>query len=304
MKSIVCGLAAALLLLAPTQSFAQKGKPVVAIYQMDDLTRSGQAETFSAMIETAIETTNKFRVIERQHLGTLVGEQQRAKAGLVTSNHPGKVGGFEGADFLIYGTITTLSLVSKADFGANIGTSFVAGLLGARNQPMPNCNDTYATLGVDIKITDADTGEVRYATRINEKQKSSAAGGVAVGQIDAAALLRSAADNVATDLVTTIYPIQIAAVEPDGTIVLNYGQGRRGTRVCDGRLLQGRSHPRSRHRRSHRQRRDEPRLHQDHRRAGPHLQGDADQRVHFRAGHRLHRQAGDRRRHAQARRHA
>jgi hypothetical protein len=37
--------------------------------------------------------------------------------------------------------------------------------------------------------------------------------------------LRAAAERVATGLVTAIYPIQIAAVQGDGTMVLNYGEG-------------------------------------------------------------------------------
>jgi hypothetical protein len=82
----------------------------------------------------------------------------------------------------------------------------------------------FVTISVDIKITDAGSGEVKYVTRINDTQKSTTACG-ANGQIDAGALLRSAAEKVATGLVTAIYPIQIAAVQSDGTIVLNYGEG-------------------------------------------------------------------------------
>ena len=45
------------------------------------------------------------------------------------------------------------------------------------------------------------------------------------GQVDTAILFRSAADKIATGLVTAIYPIQVAAVQSDGVIVLNYGEG-------------------------------------------------------------------------------
>ncbi len=218
-KNSLRWILAAFLLLAPAQVLAA-GKPVVAIYQMDDLAHSGQAEALSAMIETAIESTSKFRVIERQHLGVMVGEQARAKSGLVTSNTPGKVGGFEGADFLIYGTITTLSVVSKSD----IGTSVVASIFMPPNSNV-NCNNTFATLGIDIKITDARTGEVRYVTRINEVQKSASNCTGQRAEIDPAALMRAAADKVANSLVTTIYPIQVAAVQADGTVILNYGEG-------------------------------------------------------------------------------
>lgn len=208
----------ALLLLFPGQAIAQKGKPIVAIYQMDDLANSGQAATFSAMIETAIASTSKFRVIERERLNKLVGEQARAKAGLVTSRNGGKVGGFEGADFLIYGSITTISATNKAD----IGSTMLSGLFNKGQQA--NCNNAVVTLGVDIKITDADSGEVKYVTRITETQKSAAACDGSA-QVDLAVLLRSASEKVASGLVTAIYPIQIASVLGDGTVVLNYGEG-------------------------------------------------------------------------------
>lgn len=223
MRRMIGGFVAALLLLGPTPLLAQ-GKPVIAIYQMDDLARTGQSGALSTMIETAIASTSKFRVIEREQLGKLVGEQARAKAGLVTSNTPGRIGGFEGADFLIYGTITTLSMTNRADVGANLVGSLLSNNNGYyRNNP--NCNNTFATLGLDIKITDARSGEVKYVKHIDETQRSATACGGVVGPIDAAALFRSAADKVAGGLVTTIYPVQIAAIQPDGVIVLNYGEG-------------------------------------------------------------------------------
>lgn len=101
-----------------TPVFAQtSGKAIVAIYSMDDLAQSGQTAQLTQMLETAIAATSKFRVVERNSLGKLVGEQARARSGLVTSNTAGKVGGFEGADFLIYGSITSASMVSKNLFG-------------------------------------------------------------------------------------------------------------------------------------------------------------------------------------------
>lgn len=204
--------------LSNAPAFAQGKRPVVAIYEIEDLSGNNLAPQFSTMIETAITGTNKFRVMERSGMNKLMREQGGAKAGLLTTNRPGKVGGFEGADYLVYGTITTISAKQKSNFGASL-----LGGLGS-NGPSPNCSNTVASLEADIKITDANTGEVRYATRISEVQKGSTSCGTA-GQIDTAALLRGAADKVATGLVITIYPIQIAAVQPDGSFVLNYGAG-------------------------------------------------------------------------------
>lgn len=207
-----------LALLSPAAK--AQDKPIVGIYQLDDYTNTGHAEAFSAMIETAISASGKFRVMERSRLNKLVAEQGKAKGGVVTTNSPGKVGGFEGVDFLVYGSITGLSMQQKAD----IGTALIGGMLGG-NSSSNNCKTGEVTLSADIKITDARTGEVRYVTRINEKQKAGTSCGNEDAQIDATGLLRSAADNVATGLVTAIYPIQVAAVQPDGVIVLNYGEG-------------------------------------------------------------------------------
>ena len=123
----------ALAVVLPAQASAQpRGKPIVAIYKMDDVANSGQAAAFSTMIETAIAQTSKFRVIERERLNTLVGEQARAKSGLVTTNRPGRIGGFEGADYLIYGSITSVSASNKT----NIGASLIGGYDGADIYPL------------------------------------------------------------------------------------------------------------------------------------------------------------------------
>ena len=206
---------ATVLVLAASPAFAQGHKATVAVYQMDDVAHTGQGPTFTQMLQTAIAQTNKFSVLERTQISNLVGEQARARAGLVTSNTPDKVGGFEGADYLIYGSITSASVVTK-------------NLFGMRAQPDPRyptvCLDAFVTLGVDIKITDSRSGEVRYTSSINSTEK---AGTACVGgtRYDLTNSLRNAANKVAYSLVTTVYPIQVASVQPDWVLVLNYGEG-------------------------------------------------------------------------------
>ncbi|MDK2761659.1 MAG: CsgG/HfaB family protein [Sphingopyxis sp.] len=218
MTGILRSIILAASILIGTAVSAQGSRPVVGIYEMEDLTGNSQAPTFSTMIETAITGTNKFRVIERSGLNKLLREQSGGRGGLTTTNKPGKVGGFEGVDYLVYGTITAISAKQKSNLGATL-----LGNLG-NNGAQQSCANTIASLEADIKITDANTGEVRYATRISEVQQGATSCGTA-GQIDTAALLRGAADKVASGLVMTIYPIQVAAVQPDGVLVLNYGAG-------------------------------------------------------------------------------
>lgn len=220
-KKVLGLLTGAFLLALPLQAQAAgTGKPIVAVYEMHDLTNGGLADTMSTMIATAVAATNKFRVIERNELDKVLAEQTRAKSGLLTTNAPGKIGGFEGADYLIYGTITSLSVVNKSDFGS----TFTANLFTPQGSSPKSCVVSFATVSLDIKITDASTGEIRYVTRIDEQQKSAPACD-GQPQVDSSSLLRSAADKVATSLVTAIYPIQVAAVQADGVFILNYGEG-------------------------------------------------------------------------------
>ena len=201
---------------------AQSNRPSVAVFQMEDLANTGAAATFSTMIETAIASTNRFRVIERERLGRLLAEQGRARAGIVTSRNRGRVGGFEGVDFLIYGSITSVSAQARSDLGTALLGGVLSGLRG-QNGNVP-CANQQATLAVDIRITDADSGEIRHVSRISETQRAAAVCN-GVSQIDVPVLLRAASERIAGTLVTAIYPIQIAAVQPDGTLILNYGDG-------------------------------------------------------------------------------
>jgi hypothetical protein len=198
-----------------------QGQPIVAIAKIDDNAGSGQSNTLTQMMLTALASTQKFRVVEREQLDVLMQEQQRAKAGQVKSRSGGATGGFEGADYLIYGTITTLSASKKSNFGATLGMSMLAG----ENAQPTNCYSGEVTLSLDIRITEAATGQIRYVQRIDETKKAGTICGEGVPQTNATELFRSAADRVASGLVTTVYPIKVAAVQGDGSMTLNYGTG-------------------------------------------------------------------------------
>lgn len=208
--------------LVSGQAHAQGARPSVGIAQMEDLANTGQAQVFSTMVETAIASTGRFRVIERSRLGKLLEEQGRAKSGLVTSRNGARVGGFEGVDFLIYGSMTTVTARAKTTLGSSLLGGMLSGLGGARGDV--HCANQQVALAVDVRITDTDSGEIKRVTRITETQKANSVCGNGVA-LDVGALLRSAAEQVARTLVTIIYPIQVAALQGDGTVILNYGDG-------------------------------------------------------------------------------
>ena len=219
-------LAALSCVLSSTVSFAQGAnkQPIVAVASIDDNAGSGQSKTLTQMLLTAIAATQKFRVMERGQMDVLVQEQQKAKSGLVTSRNGGNVGGFEGADYLIYGTITTLSASKKSDFGATLGMALLSGAVNQNSRPQ-NCYGGEVTLSLDIRITDGQSGQIKYVKRIDEKKSAGTICGEGVPQTNATELFRSAADKVATGLVTSVYPIRVAAVQEDGSMVINYGEG-------------------------------------------------------------------------------
>jgi hypothetical protein len=200
-------------------AMAQDRRPVVAIGQIEDLTGNSLSPQLSTMIQTAVVGTGKFRIMERANIDQLVAEQGRARTGMVTSNRPARTGGFEGVDFIIYGTITSLINRSESNMGASILSSMLTGSQGA------GCESAVATLELDIRITNAETGEIRYVDRISEvaRSQTNCTGGQA--SVDSGVLLRAASDKIATGLVTTIYPILVAGVQGDGTVILNYGDG-------------------------------------------------------------------------------
>lgn len=194
---------------------------MVAVREIQDLANTGQGAPFGAMVQAAVAQTGRFSVMER-NFTELLGEQQEANAGLITTNTPGRVGQFEGADFLIYGTITSASQGRQADTGASLGRSMLNRVLpGAGGST--NCSRSTATLAVDVKVVDASTGEIRFAKSLTQTSQTAAScsGDTA---LDTTNMLRSIADQIAAGLVTTVYPIQVMTVQADGTLVLNYGE--------------------------------------------------------------------------------
>jgi curli biogenesis system outer membrane secretion channel CsgG len=230
-------LAGAILLATVAQAApSQVRKPIVSIDSIEDLAHTGQAEVLRQMIETAVVNTGKFRVMERgaQGMGLLVGEQQRAKAGLVTSNTPGKIGGFEGVDYKVYGAITTAGASTTRDVGRSLTMQAggdvlrrfggVFGAAGGALSANSNCTQRSASLAIDIRITDGSTGELKYAKQVTQTASgASSCGGQS--QVDIAGLIRTAAQRISVGLVTMSYPVKVVDIGDDGQILLNYGEG-------------------------------------------------------------------------------
>jgi hypothetical protein len=209
---------------ATAQATSPARKPIVAVATITDNSNSGQAEALKTMIQTAVTGTGKFRIIERD-FAQLDSEQALARSGRVTTNRPQRSGGYEGVDFIVYGTLTAASGGREGDSGADMGRAMAQAMFGV---PLGGnggaCNKAVATIAVDVKIVDTVTGEVKFAKQLTERASSgTTCSGTA--NLDLTSTIRSIANQIATGLTITMYPIKVAAVQSDGVFVLNYGEG-------------------------------------------------------------------------------
>jgi hypothetical protein len=221
------GLAAMGLLLAfgwTAPSFAQaKIKPVVAVTNMVDIAGTGQAAALVTMIRTAVSSTGKFRVIERD-FSELDSERALQQAGRVTSNRGGRGGPVaEGVDYVISGSITSSSGGQSSDEGANMART-VGGMFLGHSLGGGNCHKTVSTLAVDIKIVNTKTGEIAFAKQITQHAAGQTSCSGDAG-LDMTSLLRDVANQTAAGLTLTMYPVKLMGIQPDGTFVFNYGEG-------------------------------------------------------------------------------
>lgn len=206
MKKKIVILSVAVAALGSLTVHAQQvNKPVIAVVSIEG--GNEELKSFRDMVESAIIASNKFRSIERAKLSKLIDEQNRANSGVTKSRTPGQTGGFSGVDFLVYGSITNFARKEET-------------------VPFLNCKTQKVTLSVDIRLTEAATGVIRYSKRIDQQSKgSSQCEGLGGSTSDGSEVLRLAADNIASGLVQAIYPITVIASQPDGTILVNYGDG-------------------------------------------------------------------------------
>jgi len=213
MKNKFLLIVACLALLLGRSTQAQD-LPIVAVSQFEstfDNEGYYRAETnpdnYEAMLETQLIKVDRFVVYERNKLDQILSEQglQNSLSGNGTQLK------IDGVDYLIYGSITKKSTEKKTvNTGQFASVSYTS------------------TFGVDIKIVDALSGEIRRAEAI--EASVDAGNGVATGNfvntnVSSDSLVeaqRVVAKKSAALLAESIFPIRVADV--DGSdIYLNYG---------------------------------------------------------------------------------
>jgi curli biogenesis system outer membrane secretion channel CsgG len=111
---------------------------------------TGMAE----MMTTALVGTGKFKVLERQEIDAVIGEQDFGASGRVDPATAAKIGKILGAQYLVYGTVNEFEYSKSGEKGG----VRIAGLRVGAEQAK-------AHIGMDVRIVDAVTGEIPFSTR-------------------------------------------------------------------------------------------------------------------------------------------
>jgi len=148
------------------------GKPSVGVAEFKNESaagwwRGGVGWELSGMLSNELSSTGDFRVVERNKLDKVLEEQNLAASGRVRAGTGAKMGQVTGADYLVFGTVTSYE-EHTADTGG--GLSFRGISLGGKKSE--------AYLAVDVRVVNAETGEVDFSRTIEGR---SSGGGISVG---------------------------------------------------------------------------------------------------------------------------
>lgn len=215
LRHILQMMAANILLVAANTYADDADLPIVAVAQFkstidqdrlwfDD---SSKPANFEVMVETQLMKIGRFKIFERNRVDEILGEQALQE----NFSANGTRLQLAGVDYLVYGSITSNSSeVKKIETGNFSSTKLVN------------------RFGVDVKIVDALSGEIRRAEAVNVVHESGNAidtGSFSQAELSGNGLVeaqRKAAKMVGSLLIESIFPITVVDVSGDD-VYLNYG---------------------------------------------------------------------------------
>jgi curli biogenesis system outer membrane secretion channel CsgG len=203
-----------IVILFTNNLISQENLPIVAVSQFEQTFQndryrrpSANVDNYEAMLETQLIKVGRFRVYERNKLEEVLREQGLQES-LSGNNTQIKI---DGVDYLVYGAITDMSSEAKELSTGGFATIKVT-----------------SRFGVDVKIVDALSGEIRRAESIVaviETGSGVATKGFTNVEVDNNGLVeaqRIVAKRTAALLAESIFPIRVVDIFND-EIYLNYG---------------------------------------------------------------------------------
>jgi curli biogenesis system outer membrane secretion channel CsgG len=166
------GMAFAVAGLMGADVAAAQGKPTIGVAEFKNESgagwwRGGVGWELAGMLSNELAATNKFRVVERSKLESVMEEQNLAASGRVKGGTGARIGQLTGAQYLVMGTVTSYEEDVASTGG---GISFKGISLGGKKEN--------AYLAVDIRVVNTETGEVEFVRTIEGNAKG---GGMSIG---------------------------------------------------------------------------------------------------------------------------
>lgn len=133
---------------------AHAEKPTMAVLDFRNSTSaywwgSNVGRELSGMLTNELASGKKFRMIERQKLSSVLGEQDLAGSGRVSGSKAARMGKMVGAQYLVTATVSSFEQNVNNTGG---GVSFKGVSLGGKSKK------TY--IAVDLRVVDSTTGEI------------------------------------------------------------------------------------------------------------------------------------------------
>jgi hypothetical protein len=186
-------------------SFGQ-GKPVIAVSEITTAIGSFSTVSIQLALENALQKTNKFSIMERSRMDSLMQERGLSASGI--TDGISDYSGFSGVDYLVMGSVSNVTVSNESVFIAS------------------NCK---ASMSMNIRVVDVATGEIRLSESVQVEDtvntvmdgKTDACAGISLSSINV--LGEDVSDGIANKLTMSIFPIKVANV--NGTqVYLNYGE--------------------------------------------------------------------------------
>lgn len=137
------------------------------------------------MLTTALFNTNRYIVLERDHVDSVLEEQDFGASGRVKQETASAIGEIEGAELLVVAAVTGFD-PAVTGAGAKVGSAF-GGVLGDLAGGIAG-GFSQSSIAIDVRIVDARTSRVVAATSVESKASKFGGGGVLSGVATGAGL--------------------------------------------------------------------------------------------------------------------
>lgn len=150
---------------APTAAVVDSGGPTIeeardepaignkmriGVMSFENKTRYDVGQGMRSMLASALFRTNRFIVVEREELQDVLFEQRLGATGVVSEETAAPMGEVEGAEVIIFGTVTEFEPSQQG----------IASALGGAQQ---------SHVAIDIRLVDARTSRVLSSTTVRGK---------------------------------------------------------------------------------------------------------------------------------------